>query len=281
MEFLQLKYFCAAAKLENFSRVAALYQIPASGISSSIKRLETELGVNLFIRTANTIKLTERGKLFFEETQRALDIMDRAKARVSQIGNFSGKVILYLRACHSVVEKIIVEFKQEYPDIDFEIKTDSAPVSNYDLIISDEMLYVKGCDKKVFRTEKMLLVAPKEHCILQQDSIDLELLKKQKFITTAIGTSIYHHTCRTCFENGFVPNITIYTGSTEELLRYIQAGCGIGILPELAFDKIYADTLAAKPFFDFTRNTCIFYERNRARTKAVELFLDRLLEYAE
>lgn len=48
MELLQLKYFCDAAETENFSKTAKKYLVPTSNISQSIKRLERELGVELF-----------------------------------------------------------------------------------------------------------------------------------------------------------------------------------------------------------------------------------------
>ena len=65
MELLQLKYFCDAAKNLNFSKTARKYTVPPSNISQSIKRLEKSLGYPLFLRHANKIILTERGKRFY------------------------------------------------------------------------------------------------------------------------------------------------------------------------------------------------------------------------
>ena len=48
MELLQLKYFKDAALTENFSHTAKNFYVPQSAVSQSIKRLETELGVELF-----------------------------------------------------------------------------------------------------------------------------------------------------------------------------------------------------------------------------------------
>jgi len=62
MELLQLRYFCDAAQTENFSQTAREYQVPTSNISQTIKRLESELGTELFHRRKNHIFLNEQGR---------------------------------------------------------------------------------------------------------------------------------------------------------------------------------------------------------------------------
>ena len=57
MELLQLKYFCNAAETENLSKTAKKYLVPTSNISQSIKRLEKELGCELFEHSTNKITL--------------------------------------------------------------------------------------------------------------------------------------------------------------------------------------------------------------------------------
>ena len=53
MELLQLRYFCDAAQTQNFSKTAKKYLVPTSNISQSIKRLEKELGCELFEHRGN------------------------------------------------------------------------------------------------------------------------------------------------------------------------------------------------------------------------------------
>ena len=55
MELLQLTYFCDAAATQNFSQTAKRFNVPPSNISQSIKRLEEELGVPLFTRSATLV----------------------------------------------------------------------------------------------------------------------------------------------------------------------------------------------------------------------------------
>lgn len=79
MDLLQLRYFCYAAETESFAKAASRFRVPPSGISQSVKRLETELGQPLFERSANRIKLNEAGKGFYQKASEALEILDNAK----------------------------------------------------------------------------------------------------------------------------------------------------------------------------------------------------------
>ena len=62
MEFLQLRYFFESAKNESFAKTAEKYQVPATSVSASVKRLEAELGCELFHRSSNRIMLNDNGK---------------------------------------------------------------------------------------------------------------------------------------------------------------------------------------------------------------------------
>lgn len=64
MEILQLRYFFLSAKNENFSTTAKIFNVPTTAVSSSVRRLEKELGCKLFDRTHNRISLNAKGRRF-------------------------------------------------------------------------------------------------------------------------------------------------------------------------------------------------------------------------
>ena len=76
MDLLQLKYFCHAADTLNFSKTAQAFLVPPSNISQCIKRLESELNVPLFIRSANRIQLSPQGELFHQGVRKSLDLLE-------------------------------------------------------------------------------------------------------------------------------------------------------------------------------------------------------------
>lgn len=64
MELLQLKYFKTVAEIGKISDAAQALFISAPALSTSVSRLEKELGVKLFDRTNNRVILNRQGEIF-------------------------------------------------------------------------------------------------------------------------------------------------------------------------------------------------------------------------
>ena len=64
MDFHHLKYFTEVAHRKSFSKAARHLHISQSAISRTIKALEDELGVVLFLRNAKAVELTDAGAIF-------------------------------------------------------------------------------------------------------------------------------------------------------------------------------------------------------------------------
>ena len=77
MELLQLRYFLAAAKYQHMTKAAEHLQIAQPALSQAIHRLETELGVSLFIRRNRGIELNEAGLLLQQRLLPLIESLDR------------------------------------------------------------------------------------------------------------------------------------------------------------------------------------------------------------
>lgn len=76
MEIHQLRYAVAIADEGSFTAAAASLHVSQSGVSAQVARLERELGVDLFDRSARAIRLTESGSLLIERMRVALTALD-------------------------------------------------------------------------------------------------------------------------------------------------------------------------------------------------------------
>ena len=80
MELRHLRYFVAIAEERSFTRAAERLWVAQPGLSSQTRRLEEELGVQLFERHSRGVDLTAAGELFLERARAAIAAADAAAA---------------------------------------------------------------------------------------------------------------------------------------------------------------------------------------------------------
>jgi DNA-binding transcriptional LysR family regulator len=80
MELRHLRYFVAIAEEGSFTRAAERLWVAQPSLSSQIRRLESELGVQLFDRHTRGVEPTSAGQLFLERARKALSAADEALA---------------------------------------------------------------------------------------------------------------------------------------------------------------------------------------------------------
>lgn len=86
MELRHLRYFVAVAEEQNVTRAATRVHISQPALSRQIRDLEEELGIELFVRGANAVRLTEAGQAFLQDCRAILAGINAAvsKARRNQ-----------------------------------------------------------------------------------------------------------------------------------------------------------------------------------------------------
>ena len=155
MELLQLRYFRTAEQLENFTKTADQYMIPQSAVSTTIRKLEQELGCSLFNRQGKKICLNEQGKLFLEKVDIALTNIDAAieelkYPELKTIGIYVKSGIHFISELTSAFEKAYLNSKVVYYQGEavlchkgdftfFQLPIDET-IYNYRILMEDEIV---------------------------------------------------------------------------------------------------------------------------------------------
>jgi DNA-binding transcriptional LysR family regulator len=80
MELRHLQYFVTIAEERSFTRASERLWVAQPGLSTQIRRLESELGIRLFERHSRGVDLTDAGQLFLERARTTLAAADAARA---------------------------------------------------------------------------------------------------------------------------------------------------------------------------------------------------------
>ena len=120
MELRHLRYFVAVAEAENVSRAALKLHVSQPGISRQIRDLEEEIGFQLFERSAKSLRLTEAGKVFFEEARAVLQHTDEAvkRARAAAVGACGEIHVGYAPSLTvQILPRALRAFQAKYPKV--------------------------------------------------------------------------------------------------------------------------------------------------------------------
>ena len=163
------RVFYETARFQSFSTAAQHLYISQSAISQCIQQLETDLKVQLFIRTKRGISLTNEGQMLYTQVENAINSIEQGESQLEKLRHLeSGE--LRIAAGDTITThfllKYLEEFHATYPDIKIEMansyssqmlalvkerKTDLAFVN---MPMEDDALVV-ACGKGAYRVTKL------------------------------------------------------------------------------------------------------------------------------
>ncbi len=274
MEILQLKYFCDAAKTQNFSKTAKKFLVPPSNISQTIKRLEKELETPLFERQANKIKLNDSGLLFYRNAKSALDLLENAEKSLKKSPEIK-TIKINIHITRRVVMEVIENYRKLHPEISFVTVHNTDEMSDeFDIIVTDKELDLPYLKTKA--AEENFLLAYNETRFVLNDNITSSELKNLPFITMGESSSIYEHTLRICNRLGFSPNIVLQSEDPFYIRKCVELGLGIAIIPELSWRGQFSEEIALKNIGESKRK--IYVYKKYSMNEDINEFFAMLIE---
>ncbi|HEX8106003.1 MAG TPA: LysR substrate-binding domain-containing protein [Solirubrobacteraceae bacterium] len=120
MTLQQLTYFLAAAEHGSFSAAAEALSMAQPSLSEQVRRLEGELGVQLFARAGRRLELTEAGRLLRPQAERTLAAAEDAAASVSEVRTLTGGTAsfgTFGNAPYYLLSDLVQDFRNRHPDV--------------------------------------------------------------------------------------------------------------------------------------------------------------------
>ena len=129
MELRQLRYVEAVERHRHFTRAAEELHVAQSALSHQVRRLEAELGTELFARTSRTVVPTEAGEAVAARARRVLAEVEGAREEVDDLrGLVKGRVTVgaLLPAGAIDVPALLAQFSHDYPGVDVTLQEGTA-----------------------------------------------------------------------------------------------------------------------------------------------------------
>ena len=275
----------------NVSRTADNLFLVQSAVSQQIRRLEHELGFELFMR---------KGKRLIGLTPLGCEVETQARDALKAVNNINliahdqrsmNQGILRIGCTHTqaryILPPVIRQFNQAYPDIEFQIHQGNprqlvewASHDRVDFsICTEEIAESRALDSIACYEWNRSLITRLGHPLQRKRAITLRDLCKHPIITYVVG-----FTGRQTFNETFAaaalkPNIVLSAADTDIIKAYVLDGLGVGVIASMAYDGKLDTGLAARNLGHLfpAETTRIAFQKNKHIRRFQQTFIDMFL----
>ncbi|MDR0649098.1 MAG: LysR family transcriptional regulator [Synergistaceae bacterium] len=241
MQLYQLRYVLAVAKYRSFSKTAAEIKISQSALSQHIINLEKELGVDLFVRTTRSVRLTSAGADFVKHATRVIEEMDAAYRCIQDYVALNKRClsigITPIASCYPV-PKLLSSFQREFTDGKL-ILTEGKDEELIDMMSGsalDAVIIQKSPPEDAFvafplYADVAVLVTSLQHPLSFRKHVSLKELCNESFIVPPLRFEQYRDFEKVCESVGFSPKTLMASASVATALSLVKENMGITLLP--------------------------------------------------
>lgn len=242
LDIRQLHYFVTVAEEEHVGRAAERLYISQSPLSRQIAQLEEKLGLTLFERSQQRIKLTADGRTFLAEAQALLTHAKRLESMARRLGSGDegGLCIGYLEnAMHSgVLHDALRELLADRPAIHIalynysnEAQLEGLRQRSLDVGVICEPVAADDPELVSYQvlSDPMLLALPSSHPLAGAKKFTPQDLVAQKWIGVIHKESVRtrDNFIAACAEAGFAPTVALEVSEPLAALGLVAAGLGV------------------------------------------------------
>jgi len=244
VNFRALQYFVTLAELRHFTRAADACFVSQPTLSTQIKKLEEELGVQLVERAPRKVMLTPVGLEVAERARSVLRDLEQIKALTRRaVDPNSGilKLGLFPTLAPYLLPHVIPGLRHRYPQLQlqlFEEKTADILTmlrqGKLDAGILAQPIEDDSLDHRMLFEEPFVAAMPQQHPLASRNRIDIEDLRGQELLLLEEGHCLRDQALEVCKLAGAREKVDFHATSMETLRQMVAANIGITLMPVLA-----------------------------------------------
>ncbi|ASV69798.1 LysR family transcriptional regulator [Cytobacillus sp. FSL W7-1323] len=296
MDIKQLEVFLSVYKHNNFSKAAEELCISQPTVSSQIKSLEDQLGLQLFNRKNKSLgNLTDAGKILYPYSTQILSLVKEAEKSLTQYKEgYKGSLSLVTSDsfCYWILPKILESFHISYPTIEIILHTAFTP-KMIDMLYHREVHFaIARSAQKEFIEEDLVshhigqdpivLVASASNRLTNIPSPHLSDLADETFIVYGKESNYWAQIEQKLFSYGFHMKTGMELNDINATKKMIEINLGISFLPSISVqEEIENGKLQIIPISDnlhLYRHSHLVYHQDTVIAGGIQKFLSFVTE---
>lgn len=293
MQLKQLEVLVQVARLRSFSRAAEALYLTQPTVSAHIGSLETELGVQLVLRSTRRVGLTSAGRLFYDYAVQILGLCERAEREVRSVASVVGGVLPIAASTvpsQYLLPRLLTQFRTRHPKVCFRLfQGDSGQVvqrlteGSAELGVTGAPVCRPDCACIPLLAERLVIAAENAPQWRRLNGVmPYEVLRTSAFVVREPGSGTRRQAEEFLKGIGIDPRdieLAAQMESTESVLQAVKNGLGLSIVSGLAAAEYAA--AGSVLVFDYDsplleRQFYLIYHKNRMLSPAARSFLREL-----
>ena len=298
MNTKKIQYVLTLANSGSFAQAASVLGISQPSLSQYIKKIEQELGTELFDRTGGMVRLTDAGRIYIETGRKILELEHQMAGSFSDLSEHkSGSIVVGTSPYRSAAMMPIIarRFQEQYPGMHVVVEemtsqelSEATERGQFDLCITmkpiDERLF---CFERIAE-EELILAVPKSFRDLAAEriperkypAIDASEIDRESFVMITEGQWMQQALNHLALDYHLSLKRTAVVKSLEAQIAMVRAGVGMALLPSgierfCSPDEVkYYSFKQALP----KRDVVVMWQRDRRLNQAVRALIEIMKE---
>jgi len=233
MNLRALQYFVKLSDLRHFSRAAEACFVSQPTLSTQIKKLEDELGVQLVERSPRKIMLTPVGEEIAERARLILSDVDQIRAVARRAGDPADgnlRLGLFPTLAPYLLPHVIPTIRKQYPNLRLQLAEEKTEdilkmlqQGELDAALLALPIIDDGLDMEILFDEPFVLAIPGDHPLRAKDQITIKDLNGSELLLLEEGHCLREHALEVCALAGAHERVDFHATSMETLRQMVAA----------------------------------------------------------